>query len=353
MRIAFVLPCRSPVPIGGFSVVYRYANCLTERGHEVSVLHPRTRFPPRGVDGKIKAEVWRWRYRRRPDLLAPWFRFSPGVRLTATRHLSDGPLPEADAVVATTWPTTAAVAEATAAGARGFYFIQGDEGEGSPEGVGTWSLPLHKIVVSRWLEEKAVGLGEGSRTSRVPNGTDTDLWGVDLAADRREPRVGALLGDGKGREEILAALRIARAEVPGLRVAAFGTKPPPPELPGWVQYVQLPSPARLRALYNSCALFVQASRSEGWGLPATESMACGCALITCDNGGSREYATDGETALVVERSPQAFGDAIVRLLGDRELRLRLSRQGRERVLSFSWESATDEFEDVLAGARRD
>jgi glycosyltransferase involved in cell wall biosynthesis len=351
MRIVFVLPCRSAVPIGGFSVVYRYANLLTERGHEVSVLHPRRFAPPRALGGRIRANLWRWRYCRRPELLAPWFRFAPGVQLPASRHLGDGPLPSADAVVATTWPTAATVVAATAAAGRGFFFIQGDEGEGSLEGTEAWTLPLQKIVVSRWLEEKAIGLGEGPRTSYVPNGTDTEQWGIDLPVERRQPRIGALLGDGKGREEILAALQIARTRVPELLVAAFGTEPPPRDLPEWVEYLRLPSPERLRALYNSCSVFMQASRSEGWGLPATEAMACGCALVTCDNGGSREYATDGETALVVEPTPEGLADATTRLLADRELRLRLAQRGAERVASFSWERSVDSLERVLAGSR--
>jgi len=36
-------------------------------------------------------------------------------------------------------------------------------------------------------------------------------------------------------------------------------------------------------------------------MPAMEAMACGAALLTYDNGGCRDYARDGETALVARR----------------------------------------------------
>lgn len=351
MRVAFVLPQRSRVPIGGFIVVYEYANRLAARGHEVSVLHPRTISRPSSLAGQARAELWVRRYRRRPELLAPWFRLRPDVRLLAVRHLQGGDLPEADALLATTWQTVGPVFDATAARGGGFYFVQGYELDGAPEVMDTWALPLRKIVIARWLEEIAAGLGEGERTSYVPNGSDPEQWGVDVPLERRPPRVGALLGSGKGREEIVAALRMARAREPGLLAATFGTGPPPEDLPDWVEYTRLPSGERLRALYNSCRVFVQASRNEGWGLPATESMACGCALVTCDNGGSREYAEDGETALVVEPEPRALSEAIVSLVGDAELRRGLALRGRERVAGFSWQRSVELFERALAASR--
>ena len=32
---------------------------------------------------------------------------------------------------------------------------------------------------------------------------------------------------------------------------------------------------------------------EGWGLPGTEAMACGCALVSTRNGGVDSYAIEG------------------------------------------------------------
>jgi glycosyltransferase involved in cell wall biosynthesis len=67
-------------------------------------------------------------------------------------------------------------------------------------------------------------------------------------------------------------------------------------------------------------------------------MACGCAVATTDCRGNREYAKDGETALVSD--PDDFGSLVgntLRLLSDGELRMRIAFSGRERITQFTWE----------------
>jgi glycosyltransferase involved in cell wall biosynthesis len=348
VRIVFVLPRQTRAPVGGFKVVYEYANRLVDRGHRVSVVHAWSCSPPASRLERLRG--WRWASRLRGDRgrIVPWFELDPRVELPLVPHLPLAELPAADATVATAWQTAVPVAEATADGG-GFYLIQHFESWDDPDAVrATWRLPLHKIVIAAWLEEMAIEMGEGERTSRVPNGLDFDRFGLDLPPGEREPRVGALISPHKGPEDVVAALSAARRILPDLAASAFGTRPRRAGLPEWVSYVQLPSQAALRALYNSCAIFLQASHSEGWGLPATEAMACGCALVTYDNGGSREYASDGRTALVVEPGDrEGLADAVVRLAGDRELRLRLAAAGRELVGTFTWERATAELERVL------
>lgn len=348
MRVAFVLPQRSPVPIGGFIVVYEYACRLVARGHMVSVVHPRTIGSPASAVSRAKAALWERRYRRRPELLSPWFAPSPAVQMLAVRDLCGWDPPNVDVMLATTWETVGPVFAARTAERRAMYFVQGYELDGAPEVISTWTLPLGKIVISRWLEGIAAELGEKERTSYVPNGIDPMRWGTDTPLEQRPARVGALLGAGKGSAEIVAAMELAREREPSLLATAFGTGSKPRGLPDWIDYVRLPRVERLRALYNSCGIFVQASRNEGWGLPATEAMACGCALVTCDNGGSREYADDGETALVVEPTPSALGDAVTALVRDPELRMRLARNGQERVAGFRWERSVEMLERALA-----
>lgn len=350
MRIVFLLPGRSPRPAGGFKVVYEYANRLAAGGHRVAVVHPWSCEAPASRVERLRGRLWVARNGRRRGWIAPWYELDERVELPLVAHPGTEHLPGADALIATAWQTAPWVAEAAGGSTRGFYFVQGYETWDDAETVrATWRLPLRKIVISRWLEEIAAEMGEGSRTSRVPNGVDLDAFGVDVPPAERPPRVGALLSPHKG-EETVAVLAAARERLPEIEAATYGATDRPAGLPNWIRYERLPDRATLRHLYNSCSIFLQASRQEGWGLPGSEAMACGCALVTYDNGGSREYASDGETAVVVaEHEPARLTEAIVALAADRERRLALARRGRERIAEFTWERAVTAMERVLAG----
>jgi glycosyltransferase involved in cell wall biosynthesis len=351
MRIVFVLPGRSAAPVGGFKVVYEYSNRLVERGHEVAVIHPRRGAPPQGWRERIRARRWMAYFGRRRKEIAPWFDLDPRVELRLTEHPRADPLPSADAIVATAWQTAGLVAEATGGEGqpRGYYLIQHLEPWDDREKVlGTWRLPLHKIVIAHWLEDVAVEIGEGERTTWIPNGLDFSALGVEVPPADREPRVGALISPFKGVGDVIEALTLARERIPGLAASTYGTRPRPAELPEWVEYERLPSPDALRAFYNRCSIFLQASHSEGWGLPATEAMACGCALVTYENGGSREYAIDGETAAVLrEHGGEHLARAIVALGEDRRRRLDYAERGRELVETFTWTRAVQALEALL------
>jgi len=109
--------------------------------------------------------------------------------------------------------------------------------------------------------------------------------------------------------------------------------------------------AALGREYAAARVFAVGSWFEGFCQPGLEALACGTPLVTTDNGGCREYAVDGETALVVPpRDAPAMADAIRRLLEDQNLSSRLVANGLDVVArDFDWERRTDEFEAVLDG----
>lgn len=356
MRIAFLLPGQGVRPTGGYKVVYEYANRLTRDGHDVSVVHPFSCAIPVAPEQRRRARIWVAKLRLRHSRIAPWFEFEPGVDLRVVTEPTVEKLPDADVFVATAWHTAEPIAAAVAAkGAAGAYLIQGYETwDGDAESVdATWRLPLAKVVISHWLEEIAERLGEAERTTLVPLGMDLDRLGVDVPPAERGPRLGSLHhpGTAKGGDDVLAAMVAAKQRRPEVSAVLFGTRDRPADLPDWIEYEQLPSPARLRALFNSCSIFLGASRSEGWGLPASEAMLCGCALVTVANGGSREFAIDGETALVVPpEHVDQLGERALALLGDEPLRLKLAAAGAERLRGFTWERSVAGLEAVLERA---
>lgn len=90
-------------------------------------------------------------------------------------------------------------------------------------------------------------------------------------------------------------------------------------------------------------VLVLPSYREGFGSVVIEGAACGIPTIAYRIDGVINAIVDGSSGLLVEvGQPEAFAKAMKRLALDRELRLRLGNQARERaVRDFSSESVTN------------
>jgi glycosyltransferase involved in cell wall biosynthesis len=113
-------------------------------------------------------------------------------------------------------------------------------------------------------------------------------------------------------------------------------------------------PDELASLYSRAAVVACPSHREGFGVACAEAMAHGRAVVASDVGGLRDLVVDGETGLLVPpRNAAALRGALERLLADRELRLRLGANARERVRELcSWDRITDATLAAYEDARR-
>jgi glycosyltransferase involved in cell wall biosynthesis len=92
----------------------------------------------------------------------------------------------------------------------------------------------------------------------------------------------------------------------------------------------------LPALYAGAEAFVFPSLAEGFGLPVLEAMACGAPVVTSDRSALPEVA--GDAALLCDPTdPGSIGEAVGRVLRDRDLAGRLRRAGLERAAGYTWD----------------
>lgn len=108
-------------------------------------------------------------------------------------------------------------------------------------------------------------------------------------------------------------------------------------------------------VYCEGDISVLSSISEGFPFTVLESMACARPVVATDVGGVKE-ALEGFGIVVPPRDPEAFGEAVVQLLTDDDLRLDLGRRGREQVLSryrtsMSVDAYRQLYAQLTAGAR--
>lgn len=353
MRVTFVLPGHSDRPKGGYLVVFRYANELSRRGHDVTVVHAQQARTPRELRRRVGSEYRFTRKRARIGGGRPvWFKLDPRVRISVLREISDR-VPDGDVVFATACTTARGVYELPPTKGTKLYLVQHYEDWlcGRAEVDATWKLPMYKVVSSRWLEEIGIEFGQAGNLTHVPYGVEHEVFGIEVEPEQRNPmRVGMLAHHqpAKGMVYGIEALQTARKQVPELEAVAFGARKRPDALPPWVDYVENPPRHELAALYNTLSVFLHTSITEGWGLTCAEAMACGCALVASDSGGVRDYAVDGQTALLVQpRDPTALATALVRLARDDQFRVRLAAQGYDKIQTFTWERAADRLERLL------
>lgn len=120
------------------------------------------------------------------------------------------------------------------------------------------------------------------------------------------------------------------------------------------------SNAALSQLYRNCTVFclpaVVDSRgeTEGLGVVLTEAMSHARPVVASNLGGIPDAVEDGEAGVLVKpEDPAALANALLRLLGNRELAARMGEAGRRRAKElFSWEAIADRHLEIYEGARR-
>jgi len=108
---------------------------------------------------------------------------------------------------------------------------------------------------------------------------------------------------------------------------------------------------RLRELYRGARAFVYPSRYEGFGLPPLEAMACGAPVIATRTGAIPEYAA-GSALLVTPGDRLQLRNALIKLLGDPELRRDLRLAGPPRAALYRWDSSAATMAELLREAAR-
>ena len=328
---------------GGVRAILTYADRLAARGHEVTLVVPA---------GGRAAAWWRNVRARAPEWM-PGFR----PRITWVSRWSSSALPDADAIVATAWQSAPVAAAAPGRCGAKFYLVQHYESlyHGEPAAVdATYRLPLTPIVISTWLRDVMRERFDRDAEVLVTPVDQTLFHRVPVQVTSSRPRVLMLHHEyaWKGAADGLAAVARIRAQVPGLWLVGFGVKPPREPL-AYDEFHANPPQTALAALYSGCDIYLCPSWDEGLGMPPMEAMACGAALVTYDNGGCRDYARDGETALVVpRRDTAALATALARLATDAPLRARVAAAGQAHVTTaFDWDRAVARLASLFQGTR--
>ncbi len=356
MKITFVLAIADLS--GGVRVVSIYADRLKRRGHDVTIVVR----PPRAPTFREKARsALTGRALPSAARMGPSHLDDLDVEvhyIDAHRPVTAADVPDADVIVATWWETAEWIESFPASKGAKAYFLQHYEVHANQPVARvdrTWRLPMHKITISRWLADIARDQFGDSDVSLVPNAVDLRQFQSPPRGKQPNPTVGLMysLVAFKGCEVSLKAFELAMRVVPRLKLVSFGYRDPVPELPlpQGATFVRQPAQEKLKDIYGQCDMWLFSSRSEGFGLPLLESMACRTPVIATPAGAAPEVCAGGGGVLVPLDDPSAMARAIEKVAALPEGAWReMSDKAYATASRYTWDDATDQFEASLRRA---
>jgi glycosyltransferase involved in cell wall biosynthesis len=358
MRITFILPVVSMG--GGIKVVGIYAKALADKGHEVVLVSPP--MPDMSVRRKIKSFITGhgWPCHRHPDSHLDGLDLDHRV-LDCWRAVTDADVPDADVVIATWWETAEWVSTLSNNKGQKIYFIQHHEvHEYLPieRCRATYLMSLHKIVIAKWLQNVMRDEYGDEDVDLVPNSVDHNQFFARARGKQAIPTVGFLYSPSKYKGVYVTMQAVSRLRVafPNLRVIAFGAYEPK-EGEGFDERIEFncsPDQDKIRDLYAQCDVWLTASRTEGFNLPAMEAMACRTPVVSTKAGWPEEAVVTGKNGVLVDVDDVealAGGAASILSLPDDKWR-EMSNNAYETVASSSWQESANQFEKALERAIR-
>ena len=142
---------------------------------------------------------------------------------------------------------------------------------------------------------------------------------------------------------LIDALVRLRREQPTLEAVIVGEGYERPALEtqikaaGATSWLRLPGRVdddELLELYQRAWVLTSASAREGWGMTITEAAACGTPSVVSNIAGHTDSVADGFSGLLVE--PRELAGALGKVIGDPELRARLTAGALAHAATFTW-----------------
>lgn len=347
MKIVFVLPKFSRYPIGGYKMVYEYANRLAKFGNSVRVLHVNNSLMKKyHLPKSIRIVLANSITKKGPSWIT-----NEGFDIHSVfEPIVEEDFLEADVAIATAVETVSVVQNYFRC--RKVYFIQGLENWNVTENelYTTYRNEMKKIVISRWLKQIVDGYSP-EESVLINNPIDLTKYNVrNPFSNRNRYSVAIMFNEQpvKGFKYSLEAIHRIKVKYPELIVNMFGRMAYPNKLPKWIHYTENASQQETIEIYNNSRIYLCGSIEEGYGLTGLEAMACGCILVSTDFLGAREYAIDKYNSLLSPiKNIQGLVNNIELAIEDDRLGSEIVSNALQDVKRFSWDKSLGKFIDAL------
>jgi len=220
----------------------------------------------------------------------------------------------------------------------------------------SYKLPFFLIVNSKWTGQTIFEhTGKNIQYDVISNGVDLSIFKPNGSVNRKDNPRKKIMAIGKnqkwkGLNDLIDALCELHNTFENFELLIMSPDKldMKDSLPFEVRTIHPEDDAAIAETYRKADVFVSSSWYEGFANPPLEAMACGIPVVLTDSGGVREYAVHGYNCLMsAPRQPEALAENIKLVLQDRKLVLRLTQNGLETVKAFTWGKSVDKFEKIL------
>ena len=193
----------------------------------------------------------------------------------------------------------------------------------------------------------------------VWNGVDEKIFSLaprTVGSERNVLYTGVLRAR-KGLFDLMKCAKLVNAIFPDVKFKICGTGPLLSKLKEQARsdglqdqiiFLGRVNKQKLIQTYQNATIQVIPSIYEGLPTVLLEAMSCGLPVVATNIGGIREVISSGENGILFSPgSPKEMADAIIKLLNDESLRIKLGSNARETILEkYTWDRISDNFIDI-------
>lgn len=345
MKINFYLPQIYRGVAGGYNVIYQYSNFLIKNNHEVNIYYSLNN----GKNNKHIPKFLCILIRKLYFIKYPkWYKLNPKIKQYAIKNIENKYVEDADISIATAPKTAYEVNLLDNSKGKKFYLIQGYEnwdGSSAKYLHESYALNMKNIVISKWLKN-IVDKYSNNKSLYLPNGINLSKFKIYNPIEKRNNHSIAMvynLGENKGCIYALKVFKKLKRQYHDLSIQLYGSPKRTLDIPNWIKYKRCANNDEVVKYLNENAIFVCSSIFEGFGLPGLEAMACGCALVTTECKGPREYANDQNAIFVNSKNENELYFGLKELLDNPKKRINIAKKGFLNAQKWNIDLSNEKF----------
>ena len=346
--LMFVLPMPTMRIVGGYKMVYEYANYISKKGYKVCIMY-------NGCKGNNSRNFPRWivyAIRKFLGFFGPtWFKLDKHIDKKVIPSFDVKKIPKTKRIVATTAVSSRFI-NRLKIDAKKYYFIQDFENWeiSDEEVIETYKYDMTKITVAKWLKNK-VDNNSMDKAIYIPNGLNTKVFRMIKKTGERYPHSISMLyhlDERKGVDIGFRVINKLKKIYPDLVVNMFGSFDKDEQWPEWIKYTKNASPEQVSEIMNDSRVFLCTSRIEGYGLTGLESLFCGCSLVSTNCRGVLDYASE-KSALICDVDDVENLTKCVSKVFEEDIGEKMHCEFEKYKNVYDIESSKEKFYEVLIG----